>query len=600
MAPRVPLPNSGRLLGLILSALRLRQAVEEVVPKRTLVRVLKGGPGVKPDTRLEVVQATVRALLDDGLLEWWGLPAEGAEATRDAAVAALDAALVRWDQAVGTLRSRGPKVPSVAFAALPWVRLFAIEGALRYAAYAVTRGEPPMSVEAARALMAGRFFDYLLGTYRERAGGLIREDIAAGANVAESTVDEWLAGKSLPQSESILDLAAVLTDRVPDLDEAEANFHLRVAVAVSELVRWIWAVCPQPREGGEFGPPRAAQFVIEFTTAQAIVRFLIDGMMEQHGERLAPDLWALALDGSVTPHGKVVLAAVLDSARDSYLRADIEGVVYERWTERVLLLYRQIPKPENRQREAALMKKVGLPDMPPEFFSFAEEMMSWGAVSPNPGGWHVPAFPPEEEPPAGEDDFVAVMSNESFPNRPDIVAKHAMEAQHIHDDPFEALGHHQRLVHQDPESEMYRFWLGCSLAAVGRPDEGIIECRIACSLKPDWSLPATEVAIILGNAGRYEDALESIKLTAEQYEVDGHMAYAYGYILLRLDRLSEAAQWFRRVLDENDAHPEALANLAHCLLLTGERREGRKFAKLAFHAGERQVLEALNAGHYDA
>jgi len=564
-----------------------------------LSRALRGGTNVKPDTRREVVAAIADVVFHDDLLTTWGLVEGQTKDFRLGLTSDIEAALVAWDKSVGALRSQGPEVPSVAFAALPWIRLVSIEAALRSAAYGVTHGWAPMSESAAGALIAGRLFDHLIGLYRDLAGGISRGDIAAGGGISESTVDEWLAGRSLPQSESILNLAALFASRVPGLEEPQAELHLRIAVAASELVRWLWESCPPPTRGGEFGPPRAASFVIEFTTAATAFHTFIEGVVAQEGDH-GPALWALILGGSRTPHGKALLGALLDLARDSYLRADVEGVLHERWAERVLLLYRQIPQPKNRKREAALLAKMGLPEPPTDLFPVFEEISAWGSMAPNPMGWHIPTFPPvgglDED--SGE---VAVLtfSSESFPDRPDIIAKHAMEAQHLHDDPAAALAHHRRLVQQNPESEMYRFWLGCSLAAVGMINEAIVECRIACSIKPDWSLPATEVAIILSNAERQDEALESIKLTAEQYEIDGHMAHAYGYILLQLDRQADAIPWFRRVLDENEAHPRALEYLAHCLLITGERREGRKYAKLAFHAGQRHVLEALKAGRYE-
>ena len=64
------------------------------------------------------------------------------------------------------------------------------------------------------------------------------------------------------------------------------------------------------------------------------------------------------------------------------------------------------------------------------------------------------------------------------------------------------------------------------------------------------------------------------------------------------ERFAEAVPRYRRVLMLNDQHAAAMRDLAHCLLMTGERREGRKWAKAAAHAGEPSVLNDLGTGRY--
>lgn len=223
----------------------------------------------------------------------------------------------------------------------------------------------------------------------------------------------------------------------------------------------------------------------------------------------------------------------------------------------------------------------------------------WGRLSPNPNGWHFATFPQRVKSEESDDEYVVLsVSEEAFPDRPDVVSKRAMEANHLRGDPQEALAHHRRLVASDPENEMYRFWLGVSLAAVGQLDDALIECRMACALKPEWSLPAVEVAIILLNARRFDEALASIELTASRYEVDAHLANVHGRALIALEREREAIPWFETVLKLNAQHAHAMQDLAHCLLTIGERAEGRKWAKAAAHAGAGAVLHDLNAGRY--
>jgi tetratricopeptide (TPR) repeat protein/transcriptional regulator with XRE-family HTH domain len=605
MPSRPPLPTSGQLLGLVVNALRHRQALEEAVPARTLGRVLRGKPGIKRETLREVVDAVVRVLIKPELLRAYDLIPQEAMTEVPAATFhtklsdAVEGVMVAWDAAAGSLRASGPAVERCEWAMLPWLRLLAVELGLRVAAYMKARGIQ-FTQEDAKAFIDGRAFIRLLNRYRADADRLTRDDLAEGTGLWRSAIDEWLAGRALPQSKSIEYLAEVVSEAIDDLSAPEAELHLRVAVAATELVGWLWEVCPPPMpdQPAAFGPARAASFGLEFTTVLNVNSELLAEVEEQSASQF--DFWMLVVNGSMWPSAVPLLMALLHGARDSYLRADIEGVINGRWAERVLLMYRQLPNPSNREREAQTLRDLGFPELPPQMFPWMEEQIRWGKLSPNPNGWHFPTFPSPTEPEAQDDEHVVLgFSEESFPNRPDVVSKHAMEANHLRGDPQEALAHHRHLVAGDPENEMYRFWLGASLAAVGQLDEALIECRMACALEPGWSLPAVEVAIILLNAGRYDEALSSIELTANNYGLDAHLANVHGRALLALEREREARPWFQKVLELNDQHAGAMQDLAHCLLTIGERAEGRKWAKAAAHAGAGAVLHDLNAGRYD-
>ncbi|MBK9369618.1 MAG: tetratricopeptide repeat protein [Deltaproteobacteria bacterium] len=81
-----------------------------------------------------------------------------------------------------------------------------------------------------------------------------------------------------------------------------------------------------------------------------------------------------------------------------------------------------------------------------------------------------------------------------------------------------------------------------------------------------------------------------------KYEVDAHFAYAYGYTLMCEGEFIDALRWLRQAVTLNPSHARATLHLAHCLLMTGERVEGRRWAKQARHLGERSVYDSLKAG----
>lgn len=600
---RPQLPTSGEVFGALVGALRLRSLIASRVPERTLRRVLSDEAGIKPETRREVIDAVVTELFPDELLVTWGLvgpsglapaPSELRERFGDL----TEEALHDWDRAAGVLRSTAIDTLNPLFALLPWVRLFAVELGLRVGAYFAIQGVEVVEEEDSGALVQGRAFDRLLQRYRRSAGGIPREDLARGGGVASSTVDEWLAGRALPQAENILSLAAVLASRVQGASEAELVFHLRWSVAASEAARWLWEVCPSHPSKAGLGPPRPAQFIIEFLA----VLELAHGMAYTApvpDEKLGVLWWTLVTYGSKCQAGKAIIAFTLDQARDSYLRADLDAVLRERWQERVLLLYRQIPSVEGASRDPFAKRLALTPDLMLKMV----EMEAWGRVSPNPGGWHFePAqsrmgFPNSDE--EGEQLHMVVLNNQDFMSPTQRTSKLAMEAMHARGDEREALAHHQQLVAAEPANAKYHFWLGASLAAVGRIDEAVLECKIAAGLEPDWSLPAVEVAIILSNAGRGQEALAAMRDIEGKYEVDAHFANVFGYTHMYLSQFEEAIRWFRRTLSLNAEHARATMHLAHCLLMTGERIEGRSLAKRARMLGERWVYDGLKAGRYD-
>lgn len=600
---RPQLPPSGELLGAALGALRVRSLITLQMPERTLRRALSDEPGVKSENRKAVLDAAIAHLFPDELLTLWGLaPAEtatsGAQAVRHRFVAMAEEALMAWDHAAGSLRSLSQDVLTKEFALLPWVRLLAIELGVRVGAYLAFQGITSLEDDDTEAIVRGRSFDRLIQRYRKLAGGVPREDLAKGGGVSPSTVDEWLAGRALPQAESILSLAAVIAARTKEVAEPAVVFHLRCAVAASELTRWLWEVCPANRPV-DFGPPRAASFLIEFFAVLEIAH-----AMATEGAKFHPNiveaLWGAVILGSKSKVGKDILSQVLVEARDSYLRADVQGVLLDRWGERVMLLYRQIPSLEN-VRQDPFAKQLNLTE---EGLTSLRIEEAWGRISPNPGGWHFQPAQSQMGFPAagsnGEPLEMIVLDMQQLMNEPQRASQRGMEAQHLWGDTPMEVANNRVLVAADPNNAMYHFWLGASLAEVGRIEEALLECRIAVGLKPGWSLPAVEVAIILTNAGRNPEALAEMRSFEGNYEVDAHFAYAYGYTLMCEGEFIDALRWLRQAVTLNPSHARATLHLAHCLLMTGEKVEGRRWAKQARHLGERSVYDSLKAGEYES
>ena len=610
MPARVELPTAGTILGTVVRALRLLPLVHTSVSERTARRVFRGEPGVKESERREVVEAAVKALFPLELLETWAKqvphiapdnPASAAVAAQGQWVAVVWGWMEAWDLVAAHLRGHGPKVRTREMPLLPWFRLLAWELALRCAGYMHALDLDPISLAGAEAVVNGQAFAFLLRKYKDAHPTLTRDAIAKKAGVSPSTVDAWLAGKSLPRPEGVLDIAATICNVDPSQDEDLVAFHLRVTIAVSEFMRRLEQV--SPKSGSLPGAPtRAQHFPMLFTTATHYIRQLIAHVPLEHDlqRKLA---FHFAIDGSHLQPAPIIIGQLTDLVRDSRLRQDLAALAAGNWPDRVVALYREVCDPLEAAEDEMTIQRLA--EHGPGGEDLARAMVKvfrsgsvdgpilWGVLCPNPYGWWVPAFPDAEVA-----DGMVLGSNVPPPGSLGDLEHRANAAQYIQGDPMARVRACRDRVDLTPNDAMAHFHLGVALAEAGQPAEGIQECRIAKALQPDWSNPAVEVAIILEQSGRPGDALTELEKVAEHYETDAHLAYTYGVVLVRLERFDEAEEWLVKAIEHNQDHPGALAYLAHCFLLRKKRKEGRRLAKRAAQLGQRWVLDDLQDNRY--
>ena len=67
--------------------------------------------------------------------------------------------------------------------------------------------------------------------------------------------------------------------------------------------------------------------------------------------------------------------------------------------------------------------------------------------------------------------------------------------------------------------------------------EGVMECKIAAQLLPNWDGPAVECGIMLANIGEYDTALRELgQARATLPEETPHLRFVTGYVLMMLER----------------------------------------------------------------
>ena len=165
-----------------------------------------------------------------------------------------------------------------------------------------------------------------------------------------------------------------------------------------------------------------------------------------------------------------------------------------------------------------------------------------------------------------------------------------------------------RLAERFPDSPDAHFQLGSFLGKAGQRtgirelvDRGLLECRIASGLCPQWDAPGVERGIILTNFCAHHEALQELeKVARELPEQTPHWRFAMGYVLMELERFSEGLEHLEEVIRVRSDYALAYRYAAHCAFRAGNRVKGLDYAKRARRLGESEVYDTWQRGEYRA
>ncbi len=166
----------------------------------------------------------------------------------------------------------------------------------------------------------------------------------------------------------------------------------------------------------------------------------------------------------------------------------------------------------------------------------------------------------------------------------------------------------RRLVRRFPQNPLAHTHLGSFLGMVGKNvgrrsliDEGVLECKIAAGLQPDWDNPAVEVGIILVNIGAGTAALRELEQVERTLpEPTPHLRFVKGYVLKTQERLNEALECLEAVIDARPDFAPAYDHAAHCAFKSGDRIKGLRYAKEARMRGMYAEHRAWGIGMYSS
>lgn len=135
------------------------------------------------------------------------------------------------------------------------------------------------------------------------------------------------------------------------------------------------------------------------------------------------------------------------------------------------------------------------------------------------------------------------------------------------------------------------------LRELGRTDEGIRLLQEIVADRDDFDLAFTYLAAFLKERGRFEEAVEALRIGTERNPGNFTILAAYGIILVEAGRSEEAIGFLHKALEIIDTDPEAWNYLGVALWNKGDFKESRKAydRALALDANDAIVISNLGA-----
>ena len=541
---------SGRIIGEVVDALNLDQGV---LKERTAKRFFEGHT-VNQHNRSEILNALGQALVERGIVTIPHILSERDISMSEIVAGIIDEASSRWDGLLARIQNRSTPIKDYEQAVDQFLRFVVIDLSLRVFALARLSGielQPTVETPSwAQENGGGK----LLRSLTENAG-LTRDRLAAQLGVSETSIDNWLDGKNRPTSDNIRVLADVLANAITNSDarnlEKQIHRQFTLAQIADLLVPFIGR--DKVREMG-FTLMRFAWLIAE--DVKSMERPALEE--DPRGELAA---LCFGTDHFATP---VLLENLADSVSDEDWRKDILRASVD-WN----IQFERVSVQTGGGRTAA-----GLAQDVTEVFNNR-------GIDGEIYGYDDPAQEAINQ--------LILETTEATYN--DLASGKLTSPVSMLDNVTMGL---RAIVRNFPTSAAAHFQLGSHLGMAGKHllcgdliDEGIVECKIASGLLPDWDNPAVEPGIILINIGEYEEALQELMRAKEALQEETpHLMVNMGYALMMLSRHQEALAQFEDVIDVKPDYALALNHAARCAFAIGDKRKGIRYAKKARRFGE--------------
>lgn len=541
---------SGRIIGAVVKALNLDHGV---LNERTAKRFFDGH-SVSEHNRSEILNALGQVLIERGFVPIPPILSERDISMSKIVAGIIDNASSRWDGLLARIQSRSTPIKDYEQAIDQFLRFVVIDLSLRVFALARLAGIELQPVSETPSWAQENGGGKLLRSLAESAG-LTRDQLAARLEVSYTSVDNWLDGKYRPTSENIGVIADVLAGAIANCDarNLERQIHRQFALAqIADLLV----------------PFIGRDKVCEMSSALMQFAWLITEDVKsmerpplEDDPRGELDALCFGTDHFATP---VLLENLAVSIPDEDWRKDLLGATVD-WS----IQFEKVAAQTGGGRTAAGLSQD------------VTEVSNSRSIDGEISGYTDPA-----------QEAISQLGTDTFDN----------EYWRIDANPLNSLvqnlnygiSRRRAIVRDFPTSPNAHAQLGSFLGMAGKwlgrrdlIDEGILECKIAANLLPDWDNPAVEPGIILINIGEYEEALQELMRAKESLpEETPHLMVNMGYALMMLSKHQEALESFETALSASPNYAIALLHAANCAFALGDRRKGIRYAKKARRFGE--------------
>ena len=530
------LPTSGQILGVLVRSLGI---THPHLGDKTAQRFFSGRlrDRVMESSRTRIIDA----VSENMAAALFASPTAGDDEEEASSPSGLSLLLewhaATWDQFRAFLRPRVLRVypENMGRVWRAYVRLAAIDLALRAAAHLHIARASPVSLGFLEFASAGRRGEYLNG--KRADAGIPLDDFAEAAGVTDNAAQAWLYDGARPTDDHLAGIALALAS---DVEADERNRLLR------ELRRRYWVSDVAEVLGGFIGIDAMDEIMGRLHRYASRLYEAIDERMDV---AVKPDvLGSLAAVGAHSEFSSGLLAAVIPGEPDEEWQEDLRAAA-SNWTRRVLAVNLDV----HRAEEDALIRDTD-----------GSVLRDWDVSNPEAYS-HYRRF--------GE-----------------------LQLQgRIH----EAIAELEMAVKLDPLDPANHFTLGSYKGGIGAKQgnaalvqEGLEACWVAATLDQEWILPWAEIGFILLESGRPGEAVDHLRaVPPERRPLDTRYYSALGAALRETGRFVESLNAFEASLELNPDDPVIVAAAAVAAALAGDKVKSRLHARTARHMGVSDELD---------
>ena len=528
---------SGRILRAIVQALDIK---DEVLGDRTARRFFSG-QHVDEYNRNQIFDALGQALVTRGLAP------ETLEDLPDtlpmASVVGMTLMMMsgEWDRLMAHIQGRSGKIADAGEAGAQLLRLVVVDLALRvFALVYLDLAGPPGTEPPGWVLENG--VGTILRRHLRRAR-LTRNQLAARLGVSRTSVDNWLDGKIRPSADSVAALAEGLAS-ANGRDAGEFQRELNRQFSLASMADLLAAGIGRDRVIDL--AMKLAHFARVLSESPDLPRLL--------GDKTRGVVRNLILFGSAGSSASALLSWLAARELDPTWQRDLLAAAVP-WD----LTFESLAMMNMGSRSAAGLAQ----DISDVTGASTEEDQYINEALKREASWH--------------SDFAIASTVDE-----ESLQVHLAKLQ-------DSIDLRRKLAERFPGSPVAHYHMGSFLGMVGKNfadlkliKEGILECQIAAGLQPDWDAPAVESGIILVNIGEGEGALLELELAESTLpRPTPHLRFVKGYVLMTLERFTDALECLEAVIDERPDFAPAYDHAAHCAFKSGDRIKGLRYAKEA-------------------